>query len=93
MRARRMLRLPSCATLAAAITPCRVGTLSCPRGSNATKWPLQRLGCRHVMVVRGADGMDEITISEPTMVGELKDGELREYTIQRKRSATPTLFA
>jgi anthranilate phosphoribosyltransferase len=42
---------------------------------------LQRLGSRRVLVVHGADGMDEITISGNTMVAELKDGEVREYTV------------
>jgi len=42
---------------------------------------LQRLGSRHVMVVHGSDGMDEITLTGETLVGELKDGEVREYSI------------
>src|SRR5512141_2099225 len=42
---------------------------------------LQRLGSRHVMVVHGSDGMDEITLAGETMIGELKDGEVSEYTI------------
>jgi anthranilate phosphoribosyltransferase len=42
---------------------------------------LQRLGSRRALVVHGLDGMDEISISGPTMVGELKDGAIREYTI------------
>jgi anthranilate phosphoribosyltransferase len=42
---------------------------------------LQRLGSKHVMVVYGMDGLDEISISGPTMVGELVKGEIREYEI------------
>jgi len=42
---------------------------------------LQRLGSRRVMVVHGMEGLDEISISGPTMVGELKDGNISEYTI------------
>ncbi len=42
---------------------------------------LQRLGSEHVMVVYGMNGMDEISLSGETLVGELKDGEVREYTI------------
>ncbi|OIR08902.1 anthranilate phosphoribosyltransferase [mine drainage metagenome] len=42
---------------------------------------LQRLGSRHVLVVNGADGLDEITISGPTSVAELKDGQVNEYTV------------
>ena len=42
---------------------------------------LQRLGSKHVMVVYGLDGMDELSISGETAVGELVDGAVREYTI------------
>jgi len=42
---------------------------------------LQRLGSRHVMVVYGLEGLDEISVSGETLVGELKDGEVREYRI------------
>lgn len=43
---------------------------------------LHRLGSRHVMVVHGFDGLDEITITGKTLIGELKQGERIEYTIQ-----------
>jgi len=42
---------------------------------------LQRLGSEHVMVVYGMNGMDEVSLSGETMVGELKDGEVREYVV------------
>ena len=42
---------------------------------------LQRLGSQHVMVVYGMNGMDEISLSGETLVGELKDGEVREYVV------------
>lgn len=42
---------------------------------------LQRLGSEHVMVVYGMNGMDEVSLSGETLVGELKDGDIREYTI------------
>jgi anthranilate phosphoribosyltransferase len=42
---------------------------------------LQRLGGRHVLVVYGKDGMDEVSLGAATMVAELKDGEVREYEI------------
>jgi anthranilate phosphoribosyltransferase len=42
---------------------------------------LQRLGSRHVLVVNGSDGLDEITISGPTNIAELKDGQVTEYTV------------
>src|SRR4030088_3027455 len=42
---------------------------------------LQRLGSKHVMTVYGLDGLDEISISAETMVGELVKGEINEYII------------
>ncbi|HIV70482.1 MAG TPA: anthranilate phosphoribosyltransferase [Candidatus Aquabacterium excrementipullorum] len=42
---------------------------------------LQRLGSQHVLVVHGIDGLDEITLAGDTLVAELKDGEVREYTV------------
>jgi anthranilate phosphoribosyltransferase len=41
----------------------------------------QQLGSRHVMVVHAQDGLDEISISAPTRVAELKDGKVTTYTI------------
>jgi anthranilate phosphoribosyltransferase len=43
---------------------------------------LQRLGSRHVMVVHGLESLDEISVSGPTLIGELKDNEVREYQIK-----------
>lgn len=43
---------------------------------------LQRLGSRRVMIVHGLEGLDEISLSGPTMVGELRDGKISEYTIE-----------
>ena len=42
---------------------------------------LQNLGAEHVMVVHGADGMDEISFTGDTFVAELKDGKITEYTL------------
>ncbi len=42
---------------------------------------MQRLGARHAVVVWGKDGMDEVSLGAATLVGELKDGEIREYEI------------
>jgi anthranilate phosphoribosyltransferase len=42
---------------------------------------LQRLGAEHALVVYGRDGMDEVSLGAATMVGELKNGEIREYEI------------
>ncbi len=43
---------------------------------------LQRLGSRHVMVVHSKDGLDEISIGDKTEVAELKDGQVRRFSIQ-----------
>ena len=42
---------------------------------------MQRLGAEHAVVVYGRDGMDEVSLGAATLVGELKDGEIREYEI------------
>ncbi len=42
---------------------------------------LQALGSRHVLVVHGGDGLDEITVSGDTDVAELRDGQVSEYRI------------
>ncbi len=42
---------------------------------------LQRLSSEHVMVVYGMNGMDELSLSGETAVGELKGGEVREYVV------------
>jgi anthranilate phosphoribosyltransferase len=41
----------------------------------------QKLGANHVMVVHSEDGMDEISISAPTLIAELAEGEIKQYTI------------
>jgi anthranilate phosphoribosyltransferase len=46
---------------------------------------LKALGTRRAMVVHGGDGIDEIAISGPTMVMELRNGELTEYEITPER--------
>ena len=42
---------------------------------------LQSLGAEHALVVYGKDGLDEISLGAATLVGELKDGVIREYEI------------
>jgi len=46
---------------------------------------LKQLGSEHVMVVCGADGMDEISFAGDTFVAELKHGKVQEYTVNPKQ--------
>jgi len=50
---------------------------------------LQQLGSRHVLVVHGSDGLDEITVSGCTRIAELKDGAVREYDIHPEEFGLP----
>ena len=43
---------------------------------------LKNLGSEQVMIVQSEDGMDEISISAPTRIAELKDGEISTYKIE-----------
>ena len=42
---------------------------------------LGRLGAEHVLVVNAADGLDEISLAEPTRMAEFRDGAVREYSV------------
>jgi anthranilate phosphoribosyltransferase len=43
---------------------------------------LSKLGSKHVMVVHGEDGMDEISISSETRISELKNKSITTFTIK-----------
>jgi anthranilate phosphoribosyltransferase len=43
---------------------------------------LKNLGSVRAMVVHGIEGLDEISLCGPTQVAELRDGQVREYTIE-----------
>jgi anthranilate phosphoribosyltransferase len=42
---------------------------------------LRELRSEHVMIVAGTDGLDELTLTAPSKVAELKDGVLKEYVL------------
>ncbi|MDH5356628.1 MAG: anthranilate phosphoribosyltransferase, partial [Gammaproteobacteria bacterium] len=50
---------------------------------------LKQLGSRHVMVVHADDGMDEISITGATQAAELKDGEVKCYSISPEDFSMP----
>lgn len=58
--------------------------IGCFNRETATKMVqvLRKLGSEHVMVVHSQDGLDEISLSAPTIIQELVNGEIREYQIQ-----------
>jgi len=71
-----------------------IGPLSNPAGARhqvigvfASKWTealacaLHRLGSEHALVVSGADGLDEISVTDATHVSELKNGEVVSYDV------------
>jgi anthranilate phosphoribosyltransferase len=50
---------------------------------------LQRLGSHRALTVFGREGLDEISISGYTLVGELKDGQVSEYELHPERFSLP----
>lgn len=50
---------------------------------------LKGLGCRHALVVRGEDGLDEITLSGRTQVYEIKNGNVASYFISPEDFGLP----
>ena len=50
---------------------------------------LQRLGMERALVVHGKDGLDEISLGGATLVGELGNGEVREYEIEPEQFDIP----
>ena len=50
---------------------------------------LQRLGAVRALTVHGREGLDEISLSGETLVGELRDGEVSEYTVHPEQFGMP----
>jgi len=51
---------------------------------------LQRLGSTRALIVFGREGLDEISIAGETLVGELRDGEVHEYSVTPERFGMAT---
>ena len=52
---------------------------------------LQRLGAQHALVVYGRDNLDEVSLGAGTLVGELVNGEIREYEIHPEDFGLPMI--
>jgi len=50
---------------------------------------LKNLGARHAFVVAGSDGLDEITITGPSRVAEVRDGGVRVYEVTPREFGIP----
>lgn len=50
---------------------------------------LEKLGVQRALVVWGKDGLDEITLGGSTLVGELRDGRVREYEVHPEEYGLP----
>ncbi|MBI2836155.1 MAG: anthranilate phosphoribosyltransferase [Chloroflexi bacterium] len=50
---------------------------------------LKSLGCRHALVVHGADGLDEITVTAESNVCELTGGRIVSYTVSTEELGLP----
>lgn len=54
---------------------------------------LQRLGSQHVLIVHGMNGMDEISLSGETLIGELREGQIHEYRVHPSDFGLPVYDA
>lgn len=69
----------------------RAQVLGVPEAELAAKLAgaLRRLGTHHALVVHGLDGVDEITITGPTLIYEVQDDSVRDYTVAPEEFGFP----
>jgi anthranilate phosphoribosyltransferase len=56
--------------------------VSVPEMAGTMAEVLRRTGSRHALVVYGEDGVDELSLSAPSVVHEVVNGEVRRYVVQ-----------
>jgi anthranilate phosphoribosyltransferase len=51
---------------------------------------LARLGSQHALVAHGQDGLDELTLSGPSLVYEVRDGDIRHFAVHPREVGLAT---
>ncbi len=60
-----------------------------PRWMRPMAETLKELGSKHVWIMHGTDGLDELTTTAPSLVVELKDGQISEFEITPEEVGLP----
>lgn len=60
-----------------------------PRWMRPMAETLKELGSEHVWIMHGTDGLDELTTTAPSLVVELKDGQISEFEITPEEVGLP----
>ena len=60
-----------------------------PRWMRPMAETLKELGSEHVWIMHGTDGLDELTTTAPSLVVELKDGQISEFEITPEEVELP----
>lgn len=81
MRIRTVFNILGPLTNPAHATQQVLGVPSAPLASKMAE-VLREMGSRHALVVHGEDGLDELTLTSPSVIYELKDGNIHCYEIE-----------
>lgn len=60
-----------------------------PRWMRPMAETLKELGSEHVWIMHGTDGLDELTTTAPSLIVELKDGQISEFEITPEEVGLP----